>query len=149
DGRVNGRVDVSGTTRLNFESRFLVGTDNPGSPNIQANLARLPIFTTIGGTAGITQRFNRVEVTAKADVDRTVYQESHFTDGETASNDDRNYLRYGATLRTAYELTPGAKPFVEIAGDSRVHDVSIDVTGVNRDSQGLAAKAGTTFEYSQ
>jgi hypothetical protein len=32
DGRVNGRVDVTSNTRAAFEARFLVGTDNPGSP---------------------------------------------------------------------------------------------------------------------
>jgi hypothetical protein len=149
DGRVNGRVDVTTTTRLNLEARYLVGTDSPGSPNIQVGLARLPIFTTLGGTAGITQQFNRFEATAKGGVDRTLYQDSRFLDGETSSNADRDYIRYNAALRGAYEVTPGAKPFVELAGDSRHYDLLIDASGVNRNSQGFSAKAGTTIEYSQ
>ncbi len=37
-------------------------TDNPGSPNIQAGLASYPIYTTLGGTLGFDQRFNRLRV---------------------------------------------------------------------------------------
>ena len=58
--------------RFDMEGRLLIGTDNPGSPNIQAGLARLPIVTTVGGTLGYTQSFNRFELTAKGAVDRSV-----------------------------------------------------------------------------
>jgi hypothetical protein len=146
DARVNGRIDVTPLTRVDLEGRVIVGTDNPGSPNIQAGLARLPIYTTIGGSAGLGQRFNRVEVTLKGGVDRTAYQQSSFTDGTTASNADRDFDRYFGELRASYELTPGVKPFVETGADRRAHDLAIDRTGVRRDSDGRYVKAGTTFE---
>src|SRR5262249_17157329 len=76
DARVDGRVDVTPLTRVDLETRVIVGTDNPGSPNIQAGLAKLPIYTTVGGTAGLGQRFNRVDVTLKGGADRTVYEQS-------------------------------------------------------------------------
>jgi hypothetical protein len=146
DARVDGRIDVTPLTRVDLETRFIVGTDNPGSPNIQAGLAKLPIFTTVGGTAGLGQRFNRVEVTLKGGVDRTVYEQSTFTDGTTAGNADRDFDRYFGELRASYELTPGVKPFVEVGADRRVHDLAIDRSGVRRDSDGGYVKAGTTFE---
>jgi len=146
DAKVNGRIDVTPITRVDLEGRVSVGTDNPGSPNIQAGLARLPIYTTVGGSAGLGQRFNRVEVTLKSGVDRTVYQQSTFTDGSTASNADRDFDRYFGELRASYELTPGVKPFVETGADRRAHDFAIDRTGVRRDSDGRYVKAGTTFE---
>src|SRR5262249_28340298 len=80
---------------------------------------------------------------------RTVYQNSHFTDGETQSNADRNYIRYAGAFRTAYELTPGMKSFAEFGGDTRVYDLQVDASGVNRNSEGIAGRAGTTFEYSR
>ena len=92
---------------------MLVSTDNPGSPNLQADLAKLPIFTTFGGNAGLGQRFSRFDLSIKGDVERTVYQNSTLTDGSTASNDDRNYNQYGGMLRGGYELSPGVTPFVE------------------------------------
>ena len=146
DAKVNGRVDMTPFTRLDLETRVIVGTDNPGSPNVQAGLAKLPIYTTLGATAGLGQRFNRVEVALKGGVDRTVYQQSTFTDGTTASNADRDYDRYFGELRASYELTPGVKPFIETGADRRAHDLAIDRSGVRRDSDGRYVKAGTTYE---
>jgi hypothetical protein len=149
DARVNGRVDVNSRSRFDVEGRLLVGTDNPGSPNIQAGLARLPITTTLGGTFGYTQSFNRFELTAKTTVDRSVWQASTLTDGETSSNDDRNFDQFGGALRASYDLKPGIKPFVEVGADTRVHDIEFDRNGEQRDSNGVNAKVGTTFEFSR
>lgn len=146
NGTVDGRVDVTRDTRIDLQGRTLVSTDNPGSPNLQAGLAKLPIYTTVGGSAGLGQRFNRLDLSIKGDFDRTVYQNSELTDGSTASNDDRNYNQYGGTLRGGYELTPGVVPFAEIEADTRKHDLNIDSFGYQRDSNGFTGKAGTTFE---
>jgi hypothetical protein len=85
-------------------------------------------------------------VTAKGDIERTVYEKSQRTDGSTASNDDRNYDQYGGTLRGSYEVLPGVKPFVEFGADQRTHDVVPDSSGYDRDSKGLTGLVGTTFE---
>jgi hypothetical protein len=148
-GHVDGRLDVSRETDITAQARLRVATDNPGSPNIQAGLARYPIATTVGGTFGVDQRFNRLQVSAGATVDRTTYQNSTLTDGEVTSNDDRNFNQYGGVARISYELTPAVKPFGEIEGDSRVHDIAFDRGGFQRDSSGGYAKAGTSFEFSR
>ena len=149
DGKITGRLDVTRNTALIGEGILIVGTDNPGSPNVQAGLTRFPIYTTLGGTFGLTQRFNRVEVTAKGTVERTEYQESKFTDGTTGSNADRDYNRLGGTLRTSYDLMPGLKPFVEVAADTRQHDLEFDRFGLRRDSDGWSVKGGSTFDVSR
>jgi hypothetical protein len=149
DSRIDGRIDVRRDTHVDLEGRFLVSTDNPGSPNLQAGLAKLPINTTLGGTAGVTHDFNRLEVTAKATVDRTQYQDSSLTDGETSSNADRNYNQYAGILRTGYELTPGIKPFVEVSRDTRIHDQQFDRNNFQRDSDGTSGKIGSSFEITR
>ncbi len=149
NGKVDGRVDVTRDTRIDLSGRLLVSTDNPGSPNLQAGLAKLPIYTTFGGGVGFGQRFNRFDLSLKGDAERTVYQDSQLTDGTTASNDDRNFNQYGGKLRGGYELSPGVTPFVEFDADTRVHDLNTDVSGYQRDSNGLTGKAGTTFELSR
>jgi hypothetical protein len=143
-GHIDGRLDVSQDTHITSELRLRVSTDNPGSPNIQAGLASYPIYTTLGGSLGIDQSFNRLDVAVGGTVDRTVYQDSTLTDGTTASNDDRNFNQYGGVGRVSYELTPGMKPFIEVEGDSRVHDLQLDRNGFARDSDGGYAKAGTS-----
>jgi len=149
NGKVDGRIDVRETTRVNLGGRVLVSTDNPGSPNLQAGLSKLPVFVTYGGNAGATQRFNRVEVTIKGDAERTSYQDSQLTDGTTASNKDRNYNQYSGALRGGYEVMPGVTPFVEVGTDTRVHDVATDTSGYRRDSKGLVGNVGTTFELTR
>jgi hypothetical protein len=149
NGKVDGRIDVTRSTRIDLGGRLLVSTDNPGSPDLQAGLAKLPIYTTFGGDVGIGQRFNRVDLSLKGEAERTAYQNSQLTDGTTASNEDRNFNQYGGKLRGGYELSPGVTPFVEFGADTRVHDLNTDVSGYQRDSNGLTGKAGTTFELSR
>lgn len=148
DGRVDGRIDVRRTTRIDLGARALVSTDNPGSPNLQAGLAKLPVYTTFGGTAGVGQRFNRFDVSVKGDVERTVYQDSSLVDGTTASNEDRNYNQYGVALRGGYEISPGLMPFAEVRADRRVHDLEADLSGYQRNSKGITGKIGMTHALS-
>jgi hypothetical protein len=149
NGTVAGRVDVTRDTRIDLTSGVLVSTDNPNSPNLQAGLAKLPVFATYGGGAGIGQRFNRLDVSLKGAVERTSYQNSSLTDGSTASNKDRDYNQYGVILRGGYDLSPGVTPFVEIGADTRVHDLNTDFSGYQRDSKGIAGSVGTTFEITR
>jgi hypothetical protein len=148
-GHVDGRLDVTRDTDVTAQVRLRVATDNPGSPNIQAGLARYPIYATLGSTVGFDQRFNRLQVSGGATVDRTVYQDSTLIDGFTASNDDRNFNQYGGVGRVSYEVMPGLKPFTEVEGDTRSHDQQFDRSGLDRDSSGGYAKAGTSFEFTR
>ena len=147
DGRITGRLDVTRDTALLGEGTLVVGTDNPGSPNVQAGLSRFPIYTTLGGSGGFLQRFNRVEVAVKGTVERTEYQDSQFTDGTSQSNADRDFNRYAILMRTSYELMPGIKPFVEAGYDTRIHDLPVDRAGLQRDSTGWTVRAGSSFAF--
>jgi hypothetical protein len=148
-GHVDGRLDVDRDLKLVSQLRLRLATDNPGSPNIQAGLLRYPIYATYGTTLGVDQTFNRFEVAAGATVDRTAYTDSKLTDGSTFSNDDRNFNQYGGVGRFSYDLKPGLKPFVEIEGDTRVHDQVADRNGYLRDSNGGYARVGSSFEFTR
>jgi hypothetical protein len=148
-GHIDGRLDVTHDTRLTSQLRLRVATDNPGSPNIQAGLARYPIYTALGGTFGVDQNFNRLQISAGGTVDRTAYTDSKLTDGTSTTNDDRNFNQFGGVGRVSYDLLPGVKPFAEAEGDSRVHDVKFDRSGFQRDSSGGYVKAGSSFEFSR
>jgi hypothetical protein len=145
NAKVDGRIDVTRATQILLESRLIVSTDNPGSPNIQAGLAKLPYDTTVGGTVGVAQQFNRLDVTLKGTIDRSSYQSSLLTDGEIVSNDFRAFDQYAGIMRVGYEIDPGFKPFVEVSEDTRVHDQEFDIYGEDRDSNGASAKIGAAF----
>lgn len=150
DARAVGRIDVSKDTRIDLEGRLVVATDYPGSPNVAvADLARLPIYTDVGATLGVGERFNRFDISLKGTIDRIQWEDSTFTDGSQESNADRNYDQYGAQLRGSYEIASGVKPFAEVDVDTRDHDLKIDRTGVDRDSDGLAVKTGTAVEFAR
>ncbi len=146
NGTIDGRIDLERNTQVLLENRFLVSTDNPGSPNLTAGLAKLPIYTTVGGTLGLAQEFNRLQVTAKGTIDRSTYQNSVLTDGEITSNGDRDFNQYGGILRLGYEIDPGVKPFVEVDADERIHDEQFDRNGLLRDSTGTSAKVGADID---
>ena len=148
-GRVDGRIDVTRDTHIELNTRTVVTTDNPNNPNLPADLAKLPFYINYGGGIGLRQSFNRFELLVKGDVQRTAYQDSQLTNGQTVSNQDQNYNQYGGTLRGSYELTPGVKPFLEIEADTRVHDLYTDASGFHRDSNGGYGTAGTTFEITR
>jgi hypothetical protein len=149
DGKVNGRIDVTSLNHIDLQGILRVGTDYPGSPNIQADLAHLPIYTTYGGYAGFGQRFNRFEVTVKGGAEHTDFQPSKFVDGETESNADRDYTQYTATLRTAYDLSPELRPFAEVSANKRLHDLALDRFGFDRNSLGYSAKVGATVNLTR
>jgi hypothetical protein len=148
-GKINARFDTTRDNRINGELRLRVGADNPGSPNIQAGIAKFPLFTTVGGTLGFEQDFNRLQIKLDGTADRTAYQDSQLTDGTSTTNVDRNFNQYGGVGRVSYEVLPWLRPFGEVAGDTRVHDVGTDRFGYQRDSNGGYIKAGTTFEFSR
>jgi hypothetical protein len=149
DAKVDGRIDATRDLRVDLEARYYLSTENPGSPNLRADLAKLPIYTDVGATAGIDRRFNRLDVALKGTIDRFDYQDSLLTDGTSASNRDRDYIQYGLQARAGYEITPGLKPFVELDADRRVHDLPVDQSGFARDSEALTPKVGTAFEITR
>lgn len=149
DGKIDGRIDVQRDTRINTQLRMRAFTDYPGSPNIPVGLAKYPLATDVGVTAGVEHDFNRLQVNVAGLADRTTYQQSLLTDGSLSTNDDRNFNQFGGIARVSYDLMPGLKPFGEVQADTRVHDTKVDREGYQRDSNGGYVKAGTTFEFSR
>ena len=146
NSKIDGRIDVTRDTQIVLENRVLVSTDNPGSPNLPAGLASLPIDTTLGGTLGVVQNFNRLIVSLKGMFDRVQYQNSTLTDGETASNADRDLNQYAGVARVGFDLDAGVKPFVEVQQDARVYDQQFDSGGQQRSSLGTSVKAGAAVD---
>ena len=146
---IDGRIDVTRDSRIDLEARSVVGTDYPGSPNVAADIAKLPIFTTIGGTFGLGQRFGPLDVALKGLIDRTTWQDSQLSDGSSASNADRNFNQLGGELRAAYGFSGELKPFVAFDFDTRTHDLAVDRSGLMRDSDGTASRAGVELAPSQ
>ena len=88
-------------------------------------------------------------MTLRGSFERTYWADAHFADGSTQYLSRDSYDDYGLTLRAAYELTPGVKPFVEGFVDQRIHDTTYGTTGYARNSDGVSVTAGSTFELTR
>ena len=146
NSKVDFRYDVTRDTAINTEVRYLINTDNPGSPNLQAQLARLPLNYDAGGTLGVAEQLGRLSFSLKGTFDRATYDQSVLADGTTSSNSDRNFDQYAGIGRVSYELDPGLKPYVEVEADQRIHDEQFDRSGLQRDSTGNYVMVGTTVD---
>jgi hypothetical protein len=145
DSKIYGRYDITDTTALNGEARYILDVDDPGTPRIAGRFANLPLINTLGGTAGVTQDIGNTQVSVKGAVDRIMFQDALLTDGMVVTNQDRNFTQVAGQTRVTYALTPEYKPFVTLSVDRRTHDQPTDLNGFARDSTGVAVEAGITF----
>src|SRR5262249_61574942 len=121
-GRGAARVAAPAPPRVWAPGPSLIPPPTPAPPAPPAGLAKLPIQTIAGATAGIAHRWNRFELALNGAFDRDEWGNSTLTDGTILSNKDRNYNQYAGNARAGYELWPGVKPFVDVVVDTRVHD---------------------------
>ena len=146
DGLVNLRIDANRDLHIDAQARFLVDTQRTTTPNLQAASAvSRPLIALYGATIGATQTFNRLSVTLSGLVDRSEFEDVRLSNGGTIRQSDRNLNQYTLRLRTAYEINPDLKPFVDVIGDTRVYDQRFDSSGVQRDSDGVGVLAGASL----
>lgn len=148
-----GRVDVTRDTQINSETRFSLSTQQPGSPQIALPgavfITNRPLITTYGETLGVTQNFNRLQVSLRGSFDRLTFGDATQSDGTPLLLSTEDYNDYGLTGRVGYELTPGFIPFMQVTGDLRRHDQFLDFNGFARDSDGVLATVGTKYEFTR
>ncbi|MBX9759996.1 MAG: outer membrane beta-barrel protein [Beijerinckiaceae bacterium] len=143
------RLDVLRDTFANFELRGALVTQRPGSPDVPGATINQPVVGSFGATTGVTQRFGRTEASVSFLADRRFYGDAELNGGGIARLSADNYNAWGLRGRIGHELTPGVKPFIEVGGDIRRRDEPIDLAGYARDSSGVQARAGSTFELTR
>lgn len=144
-GNVRLRLDANRDTRIDVEGRFLIDTQRAGSPDLTAAVAGRPIIASYGTTVGVTETFNRLQVSLRGLIDRSEFEDARLTNGTVLSQADRNLNQYGLRLRAAYEISPVISPFVDVLANTRVYDWRIDSNGIRRDSDGVTLTAGAAF----
>ena len=144
-GNVRLRLDANRDTRIDVEGRFLIDTQRAGSPDLNATVAGRPIIASYGTTIGLTETFNRLQVSLRGLIDRSEFEDARLSNGTVLSQADRNLNQFGLRLRAAYEISPVISPFVDLLGNTRVYDQRIDSNGIRRDSDGVTLSAGAAF----
>ena len=150
DGKVTGRLDVTRDTALIGEGTLIVGTDNPGSPNVQAGLTRFPIYTTLGGTFGLhaalqPRRGHRQGHGRAHRIPAVAIHRRH-------DRQQRRPQLQSLRRHAAHQLRPdaGAQALRRSSAPTRASTISqFDRFGLQRNSNGWIAKGGSTFEFSR
>ncbi len=150
-GKIDGRIDVTRDTSLDYGGNFNITTIRQGSPEIPssssgATSTNQPISWNVGGYAGATHKFNRLEVSLRGTIDRGETGDATFSDGSVQKLHLNNYTTLGLKPRISYEISPAFKPFVEATIDKRTYDSTTDVNNYMRNSNGRAIRAGASFE---
>ena len=140
------RIDATRDTRFELETRFLLDSQRLGSPDLGAAATTRPLFASYGATAGVQQNFNRVQLSLRGSIDRSIFEDAQLGDGTLIRQSDRNANQYGLRLRAGYEISPAITPFVETFLDTRIYDTPVDQFGLRRDSDGIAFSAGATVQ---
>ncbi len=152
-GKFLARVDVTRDTKVNIDGNYALSTQFQTSPNLHNNggstaLASQPLIAVYGGGLGVSQDFNRIELTMRGSFERTYWADAHYADGETQALSRDSYDDYGATLKASYALTPEVQPFLTGGVDQRLHDATVSTDGYERNSDGVAIGGGSTFLFS-
>lgn len=148
-GRLGFRYDVSRDTQVEADARYLIETQRPDSPDLNARVRERPVFTTAGASLGGVHRFNRLLVSVRGSIARTDYEDATLASGALFDQSDRNFTQYGGRARAGYELHPGFIPFAEAVVDTRQYDQQVDNSGFARSSDGFGGTIGTSFEITR
>ncbi len=149
NGVIDGRLDVAERTQITSELRASLTATRPGDPDTPNNLKGDEIEKSAGVTLGVAQQFNRFSLKLEGLADRYLFDDAKTQNGTKINNKDRIYNGYEARLRGSYELSPGLKPFVEVAADTRDYDERFDDAGRRLGSSGYALRTGAELEMSR
>ena len=139
EARVNGRYDLTESTHLVAEGRFL------NDALVTPGFVQQPRTTTFGTTAGAVQKFGSLEIAAKGSFDRVTFANGMIAPNQVLNTQDRNYNQPGAQTRISYAVAPEFTPFIDLGYDRREHDMKVDFNGVRRDSTGLLGRGGVAL----
>ena len=95
-----------------------------------------------GTTIGVTETFNRLQVSLRGLIDRSEFESATLSNGAILNQSDRNLNQYGLRLRASYEISPVISPFVDVLADTRVYDLRTDSNGIRRNSDGITVTGG-------
>lgn len=153
-GAMTARYDLTRDAALDLRGRLSLDTIRPGAPAIFSGVQTVqvlnrPIVLGVGVQPGVTQKFNRIELSLRGTYDRVWYQNALYSDGTFLDLARTSYNGFGGLGRLSYEVNPDLKPFVEGTMDRRVHDLPTDFNGFYRDSTGFIVRGGAAFNVTE
>ena len=144
----NFRLDIRRTTTAQFITDYrLVETSSSDSEVPDTAVGRRQEHE-FGFSAALTHTMNRLSATVTTGLRYLLFDDVDLSGGGTEDNADRNYFEPSVSLRLGYETSPAIQPFIEAGYQPRLHQRSVDRSGLRRDSHGGFVLAGIDLRLS-
>lgn len=145
DAHARFRLRKDITNALEFRTRLGAARKHEmrGDSEGPQNAAEPPVYSVIDGEAAFTKTFNRFGVRAGGDVRSYSYEDVTTFSGESLDQSFRNGTVVTGSLLPFYQLEGRNRLFARFALSERDNEGTGDL---NRDSQGVLARAGVDFE---
>lgn len=143
-----GRVDIVEDTFATLSAGISRFFEERGSPDDVFG-TEPTAFTTVGGAAGLSHRFNRVWTELNAAVTSLTYDDVEAAGGGTINNSDRDRLEYASSARLGYDFNPDIGAFVEGSFKLANYSEPLDDNGFDRDSYDYGLAVGMKFDITE
>ena len=142
---VSGRIDIRSTTTLDWSGG--VGWSQTTVSDVEVpDTALTPRNDTAYNVlARLTHVMGRIVTQTTAAATWFNFGNLDLSGLGIEDNEDRDYVAPSIGLRVGYQMSEAVQPFVEVTWSPRLHNVSVDRNGLNRDSQGVVIRPGITF----
>lgn len=141
DVGANGRLDITRANSVRGSLSFARRHEGRADPD-EGGADDLTKYLRGDARLGYRHNFNRLFIQPSVSASRWDFED----DPGNINNDDRDRNRYVAGLRAGYAISPRISVFGE--GEYRIvrYDETPDDSGVDRDSDGFALRAGTEVD---
>ncbi len=144
----DGRIDVTRDTQLTGALGYQKLHEDRGDPSSPSAAAEPVPYTLLTGSAGISQRFNRMTASITGNYNNYNYDSVVSTTGVAIPQDFRDRKEYDESLKVGYDVSPDTNVYVKGTINQRKYDQHPPAVALNRDSKGYAAVIGSDFRLS-
>ena len=141
----SARLDFSKNTSFDVAVSYAAEQESRSSPD-DAGGIKPTDFSLASAAVGFSNRWNRLSLRLGGRGQRYNYDDSTGAGGVTIDEDDRDRKEYGGGVTVGYEIMPQYEAFVRGSYNKIDYDDRVDSGGVNRDSEGFEAAAGTRID---
>jgi hypothetical protein len=142
---VDGRVDISNSTNVEFEGAYSELNEELLTVTAPTGASEPVEYSSWNVGAQLNQRFNRLTGELEATYGELDYDDVNNLIGGVIDSDLRDRASAEVRLRLGYDVSPDVNLFVEGAVNEVDYDQSPPAVAVNRDSDGYRVGAGATF----
>ncbi len=138
---LDGRWDIGQDSKIDAEAHFTAAQLTAGSlglgPYVAFGPGGAPLAATFGGSIGGDRSIGNFDLALHGALDRTVYENVTYDDGETQKLSLNDFDDWALRGRITYRSGGSLRPFAEIGVDTRRYADGLDQYGYERDFERL------------